>query len=311
MPSLPLLDESRHFDVLCLGLNACDHLCLIDAYPEPGHKQRISRRVTSGGGQCATAACCLARLGHRVCYGGVCGQDEAGDKAGPWLEEFGVAHLGLKQKSGSGSQQAWIMVRAHDGERTIFWERDESLCLWPEDLDPDLIGSCRVLHLDGHFLEASLAAAEIAKKNGVLVSLDGERVYPGTEKLVGLCDVVVGERSFPTRLTGEKDPDKALAILSEMGPAWVGRTMGHEGAVLLAQGRQYHQEAFKVKVVDTTGAGDIFHAGLIHGILQGEKPEQALETASAVAAISVTELGGRSALPDQAELGLFLENHSS
>jgi sugar/nucleoside kinase (ribokinase family) len=203
------------------------------------------------------------------------------------------------------------MVRAHDGERTIFWERDESLCLLPEDLDPNLIASCRVLHLDGHFLEASLAAAKIAKESGVLVSLDGERVYPGTEKLVSLCDVVVGERSFPSRLTGEKDPDKALAILSEMGPAWVGRTMGSEGAVLLANGREYRRKAFKVKAVDTTGAGDILHAGMIHGILKGQEPEQALATACAVAAFSVTELGGRSALPDQAELRDFMEKQSS
>ena len=132
-----------------------------------------------------------------------------------------------------------------------------------------------------------------------MVSLDGEKVYPGTEKLVSLCQVVVGCEDFAQRLTGHADPGQALKELSRMGPAWAGRTLGERGVELLAGGEYFHQRAFKVAAVDTTGAGDVFHAGLVHAMLLGQGPQEALATASACAAISTTALGGRSALPDR------------
>ena len=303
----PLIADSRRpWDVLCLGLNASDHLCLIPSFPQAGSKLRMSRMVAAGGGQAATAACALARLGHRVAYAGVAGGDEAGSRAGPRLEKFGVAPLGLVCKPGASSQQAFIMVEQDSGERTIIWSRDRSCRLEPADLDPELLSSCRVLHLDGHFIEASLAAACLARKAGALVSLDGERIHPGSRELVSLCHIVVGEQSYPQRLTGIDDPAAALEALSALGPAWVGRTLGAGGAELLVAGKMYRHPGFSVEVVDTTGAGDVFHAGLVHGVLLDQSPDQALATACALAAISVTDLGGRSALPDLAGLEAFL-----
>ncbi len=303
---LPPLPPPRRYDVLCLGLNACDHLCLVERFPRRGEKEAVLEMKTCGGGQAATAACALARLGHRVAYAGVCGDDEAGRRAAPWLRRFGVDPAGLVQLPGTGSQEAFIMVERSGGERTIVWYRDPACRLDPSHLDPDLIASARVLHLDGHFLEASLGAARLARRAGVLVSLDGEKVLPGSEKLVGLCDVVVGCQDYPQRLCGKDDPAKALAELARMGPAWVGRTLGAGGAELLVAGRHYYQPAFAVEAVDTTGAGDVFHAGLVHAVLQGQDPARALATAAALAAISVTALGGRSALADRRRLEEFL-----
>ena len=309
MPALP--SSERPFDALCLGLNACDHLCLVDKLPDAGGKLRMSRFLTCGGGQAATAACTLARLGYRAAYGGVCGDDEAGRRVRPWLEEFGVKPLGLVTLQGTGSQQAFIMVEENDAERTIVWFRDEACRLEAAHLDPELIASCRILHLDGHFLEASLEAARLARAHDVLVSLDGEKVYPGTEELVSLCHVVVGCEDFAQRLTGRLDPGRALETLSEMGPVWVGRTLGERGAELMAGGEYFHQRAFTVTAVDTTGAGDVFHAGLVHALLQGQGPQKALATASACAAISITALGGRNALPDLETLNQFLITQNS
>lgn len=304
--NLPPLAPPRRYDVLCLGLNACDHLCLVERFPRRGDKEPILEMKTCGGGQAATAACALARLGHRVAYAGVCGDDEAGRRAAPWLRQFGVDPAGLVQLPGTGSQQAFIMVERSGGERTIVWYRDPACRLDPSHLDPELIASCRVLHLDGHFLEASLEAARLARRFGVLVSLDGEKVLPGSEELVALCDVVVGYEDYAQRLCGMDDPAKALAELARMGPAWVGRTMGAGGAELLVAGRRHYQPAFEVEAMDTTGAGDVFHAGLVHAVLMGQDPAQALATAAALAAISVTALGGRSALADRQRLEEFL-----
>ncbi len=303
---VPGHSPQRPWDALCLGLNATDHLCLIPERPTWGGKLRMRRLVSMGGGQAATAACCLARLGHRVAYAGVCGDDEPGRRAAPWLAQFGVEPRGLVVKPGSVSQQAFIMVEERGGERTIVWSRDEACHLEPADLDPALIAGCRVLHLDGHFWQASLKAAELAHAAGAVVSLDAERVFAGTAELVGRCDVVVGCQDFAQRLLGIEDPRRALEGLASLGPAWVGRTLGAQGAELLVAGRHYHHPGFAVAAVDTTGAGDVFHAGLVHALLLGLPPQEALAVANAAAAISVTGLGGRAALPTRPELESFL-----
>ena len=296
----------RPFDALCLGLNAIDHLCLIPRRPDWGGKLRMRRLATMGGGQAATASCALARLGHRVAYAGVCGDDGPGQCAGPWLRQWGVDPRGLVVKPGTISQQSFIMVEERGGERTIIWTRDEACHLEPQDLDPGLIAACRVLHLDGHFWQASLKAARLAREAGALVSLDAERVFEGTAELVSLCDVVVGSEDFAQRLFDEPDPERALRRLAGLGPAWVGRTLGAAGAELLAGGRRYAHPGFGVLAVDTTGAGDVFHAGLVHALLLGQGPQDALATACGLAAISVTALGGRGALADRAGLEAFL-----
>jgi sulfofructose kinase len=300
-PFSPPPARGRRYDAVCLGLNAFDHLCVLERFPPRGGKIRMRQMTTSGGGQSATAACCLARLGWRVAYGGVCGDDEPGGKAGPWLREFGVDPAGLLLKPGVSSQQAFIMVEEKTAERTIVWHRDEACRLEPEEVAPELIRAGRVLHLD----------ARIARANGLVVSLDGERVYDQTPELVALCQVVVGSRRFPQRLTGIEDPDESLKALAALGPVWAGRTLGEDGAEMLAWGRYIREPGFKVAAVDTTGAGDVFHAGLVHAVLMGESPDQALATACAAAAISVTALGGRSALPDRPGLERFLAEHRS
>ncbi len=294
--------KGRPFDVLCLGLNSLDHLCLVPGWPERGGKLRTERMEVGGGGQAATAACALARLGHRVAYAGVRGDDAAGWEAEPALRSWGVDPAGLVIKPGTRSQQAFIMVERDGGERTIIWYRDEACRFEPADLDPALVASSQVLHLDGHFQEASLEAARLARRAGLVVSLDGERVHPGSEELVSLCHLVLGCEDYPQRLTGEQDPERALKRLAGLGPLWAGRTLGARGAEMLAGGELHRQAGFTVEALDTTGAGDVFHAGLLHGLLLGQGPAPALATACAAAALSVTGLGGRSALPDRGQV---------
>jgi sulfofructose kinase len=306
---LKTLLPDRPFGAVCLGFATCDYLCLVPEFPPRGQKTYISRMVIDGGGQAATAACLLSRLGHKTAYVGVCGDDEAGSKIKPWFDEYGVDSSGLVLRPGQSSLQSFIMVEEGSAERTIVCHHGSSRKLRPQDLNPELIAQARVLHLDGHFIQASLEAARMAKRHGVLISMDGERIFPETKELVSMCDVVVGCHDFAQRLTGKTDPQDALRALADLGPAWTGRTMGAEGAEMLAAGRLYRQPAFQVQALDTTGAGDVFHGGLVHAILLGLEPQRALATASALAAVSVTGLGGRSTLPDREGLRAFMHGH--
>ncbi len=309
--SLKALPGRRRFAALCLGMVTVDYLCLVPQYPRRGAKTYVTEMSIDGGGQAATAACALAHLGHRVSVAGVCGDDDAGLKCMKWFDQYGVDTGGISLRPGEKSLQSFIMVEEDTAERTIVCHHGSNSWLTPRDLNPELITSAQVLHLDGHFMQASLEAARIAKSSGVLVSMDGERVFDETEELVSLCDVVVGCEDFAQRLTGTDDPHKALRALSAMGPAWAGRTMGTGGAELLAGGRMYYQPAYRVPALDTTGAGDVFHGGMVHAVLLGQPPQEALATASALAAISITGLGGRSALPDRAGLEDFIQEHIS
>ncbi|MCF8063715.1 MAG: hypothetical protein K9K65_04310 [Desulfarculaceae bacterium] len=271
----------------------------------------MRRMINSGGGQAATAACALARLGHRVSYAGAVGDDQAGRLAQTRLGEFGVDTGGLVVKPGARSQEAFILVEEGGGERTIVWARDETCRLEPDDLSREQLVSCRLLHLDGHFIAAGLEAARVARAAGAVVTLDAERVREGTAELVSLCHVVMGDRDFAQRLTGKDNPTEALKALADMGPLWAGRTMGEGGAQLLAKGELFSHPGFAVRALDTTGAGDVFHAGMADAILLGQGPGQTLASACALAAISVTALGGRTALPDRAGLEAFLRQHAS
>ncbi|MCB2190224.1 MAG: hypothetical protein KQI62_01580 [Deltaproteobacteria bacterium] len=298
----------RPWDAICLGLNASDHLCLVPRYPTRGSKIRMRQIINSGGGQAATAACALARLGHRVSYAGAVGDDQAGRLAEPRMARFGVDTDGLVVKPGVQSQEAFILVEQEGGERTIIWTRDDACTLEPGDLDRARLASCRLLHLDGHFMGASLEAARIARAAGAVVTLDAEKVRDGTAELVGLCHVVMGERDFAQRLTGKHDPLEALSAMAAMGPLWAGRTVGAQGAQMLVQGELVSHPGYAVQAKDTTGAGDVFHAGMAHAILEGQGPRQALATACALAAISVTAMGGRTALPTRRELDAFISD---
>ena len=140
----------------------------------------MRQMINSGGGQAATAACALARLGHRVSYAGAVGDDDTGSLALPRL----VTSLGSTTGGSGGqapgaarSQEAFILVRRAGGERTIVWTRDEACCLEPRDLDREprsLPAGCCIWTATSFEL-ASLEAARVARASGAVVTLDAEK----------------------------------------------------------------------------------------------------------------------------------------
>jgi sugar/nucleoside kinase (ribokinase family) len=113
-------------------------------------------------------------------------------------------------------------------------------------------------------------------------------------ELIRCVDYLIVSRDFPARLTGERDLAAALKrIRDEYGCALVGATLGEGGVVAWDGTRLVHRAAYRVNVVDTTGAGDIFHAGFIYGLLQGWELERQLDFACAAAALNCTCQGAR------------------
>jgi sugar/nucleoside kinase (ribokinase family) len=208
------------------------------------------------------------------------------------FERLGVeAHL--MTATGCTSQQAVILVD-DAGERTVLWKRDNRLTLQPEELQREWITNARALHVDGHDTAAAVVAAGWAREAGVPVIADLDDVYPGVEALIEKVDYLITSRDIPGRLVGESDLRQSLpAVRTRFGCRLAAATLGQEG-VLAWDGLRFHYApAFQVKPVDTTGAGDIFHAGFIFGLLQGWMLSRQLAFACAAAALNCTALGAR------------------
>ena len=123
---------------------------------------------------------------------------------------------------------------------------------------------------------------------------DLDDLYPGVETLLENIDYLITSRDIPGRLTGDQNLRQSIpAVHSRYGCRLTAATLGHEG-VLAWDGSQFHYaSAFRVQPVDTTGAGDIFHAGFIYGLLQGWSLPHQLDFACAAAALNCTAAGAR------------------
>jgi sulfofructose kinase len=150
------------------------------------------------------------------------------------------------------------------------------------------------LHVDGHDTAAAIQAATWAKASNVPVIADLDEVYPGVQGLLGSIDYLIASRDIPGRLTGKANLRTALQSLqTRYGCRLTAATLGHEG-VIAWDGSQFHcAAAFRVESVDTTGAGDIFHAGFIYGLLQGWPIARQLDFACAAAALNCQAIGAR------------------
>lgn len=191
------------------------------------------------------------------------------------------------------SLQSFILVDP-TGERTVLWKRDPRLALLPEELDRDWIVNARLLHLDGHDTAAAALAAQWARAARIPVVADLDDLYSGYEALLPNIDFLITSRDIPARLTSEPDLRHSLPqVHRRYACRLTAATLGHEG-VLAWDGQQFHYvPAYRVTAVDTTGAGDIFHAGIIYAFLQGWPLQRQLEFACAAAALNCTSVGAR------------------
>jgi sulfofructose kinase len=282
-------------DLVGVGLNAMDTLIPLPAFPAPGSKTEYREVSVLPGGQVASTVVACQRWGLSTRYVGKLGDDDAGR-----LHREAFARAGVEARlitvPGGASPQSLIMVDP-TGERTILGRRDDRVILEPEDLDREWIVNARALHVDGHDTAAATVAAGWAREAGIPVIADLDEIYPGLEALLMKIDYLIVSRDFPLRLLGEDDLETALrGMQSRYGCVLAAATLGEDG-VLAWDGRRFHSAAaYRVPVADTTGAGDIFHAGFIYGLLQGWGLGRQLDFACAAAAMNCMKVGARSGI---------------
>lgn len=297
------------YDIVGVGHNCIDRLCLVEDYPKEDGSTHITQIQVQGGGAVATALVCASRLGKKTAMLGPIGTDSVSGEIVGLLEKDGVDCAHLNVLPGISGLQSFVMINPANGSRTKFPQRDNLPDLeWTEE-NRAVIQSARLLHLDGTNNANALAAARIAKEKGIIVSLDGCSMREDNAKNVALAemaDILIMNAKYPLRVTGLENYDAALLEMAGWGPKIVMCTLGDRGCKAVIEGRVENFPAFPVKAVDTTGAGDVFHGAFLCAYLDGMDLRTAIRFASATAALKCTKIGGRSGIPTNEEVRKFL-----
>ncbi len=295
-------------DFVALGCCSNDYLAILPEIPLDGKVQILSH-IVQGGGPAATAAVAAARLGMNAGFIGVAGDDEHGLRIIRELEQERICTAGMQIRKGCSSTFAYCWIEQDTGKRSIAWSRGDGEELSADEIDPESISHARVLHLDGHNIRGALAAAEIARRNGVKVSLDAGTPRPGMEELLPYVDLLIASEDFARRFTGEEDLERALFKLGENGSEVTGVTMGCKGSIALENGSLVHCPAFDIRAVDTTGAGDVYHGAFAVRYSETGDLRTSMRFASAVSALKCLKPGGRTGIPSRLEVESFLAGH--
>src|SRR6185295_173303 len=168
--------KNNTVDVVGLGLNAMDTICVVPQFPTPNTKTHMREVRVEAGGQVATALATCTRLGLKARYIGSVGTDHWGKAQIASLHEENL-DVHVREVENAASQVAIILLEEGVGERTILWRRDPLLQYPAEALNRELILDARLLHLDGCDSAAALQAARWAREGGLPVTIDIDEIY--------------------------------------------------------------------------------------------------------------------------------------
>jgi sugar/nucleoside kinase (ribokinase family) len=285
-------------EALFLGHAYIDVTMRTDALPAGDEKTVAEDYAVSFGGNAVTAGFACAKLGHDVHLLTTLARDWLGHMFAEMADAYGI-RLHPRKVARSSLSFVW----PNNGKRAILRARDDDYLQPFTRLD---ISSARLLHLDGHMADAAIHYARAAREKGVLVSLDGGALRPRIEELFDFVDVAVVSKKLCEQMSFSET--EMLAFLKSKGCRVGAVTVGEKGTFWYAEdGETHHLPSLHVpaeKVVDTSGAGDVFHGAYCASWL--ERPEASwrdhFEFARAASAYKVQHLGNEAGLPTHADI---------
>lgn len=294
-------------DVVGLGCCCWDLVGIVDEYPLLDQKRPLRELRQQGGGLVATATVAVARLGGQACFIGRVGDDDWGVKTSEAFVAENVSIEGLQMMAGHTSQFAFCIAHTPTGQRSIFYKYGSWPLLEPADLNQELVRSGKVLLVDFHHPRAAIQAAKWAREAGIPSVLDIERAGVETRDLLAAIDYPVVPEHFALEYGGGGTLEVAARRFLDFGPRAFVVTQGASGCTAFVEGEIIFQPAFRIDpVVDTTGAGDVFHGAFAYGLALGYDLRRNLRFASAAAALKCRQLGGRAGIPSMDEVTEFL-----
>ena len=279
-------------DVVGVGLNATDTLVAVADFPVCGSKVEYRDRSVMPGGQVASTVVACQTWGLSTRYVGKFGDDYAAQ-----LHEMAFNSVGVEAQTitveGASSLHNVILIDK-SGDRTVLCQRNDLMVLQPEELRREWIVNARVLHVDGRDTAAATQAAVWAREAGVPVTADLDDPYPGVDDLLANIDYLLVNNDFSHRLVNDSNLENCLRRMhSRFGCRIAAATLGEHGVMAWDGKQMIHRTAYRVPVLDTTGAGDIFRAGFIYGLLNEWPLDRQLDFSCAAAALNCMSSGAR------------------
>lgn len=294
-------------DLLGMGIIPFDLLFTVKKYPSAGHKIDAESFTMQGGGPVPNVAVGVSRLGFNTALIAPVGDDPFGKLMLDELKKDSVdtSYMLIKREP-TALASGWIEQTS--GNRTMVLSR--KIQVKPSDLILKNLPLPKILHLDGRDMPATLKLAKWAKRNNIIVSFDIGSMRNDVSEVFPYVDHLVVADAYALPFTNSKTARSAIKKLRAYCNGTIIVTEGIRGSVGQdSAGRAYlFQPAYKVKNVDTTGAGDCYHTGYLYGLLKGYPLAERMKVGSAAAALKCTKPGARTGIPTEDELLRFLKS---
>ncbi len=292
--------------VLCVGHAVEDRIYYVDAIPTIAAKHQALGYEAVGGGPAANAAVAISRLGGKALLSARLGDDPAGDSILRDLETENVDCSLVRQFHGNRSSTSAVFVDA-SGERLIVNDLDATMPASPDWLIAAFPDYADAVLADIRWPEGAKAALSKAKTQGLPAILDADHPFPHDDALLDAATHIAFSADGLKKFTNNNELEAALLDVATKTAAWVCVTNGGDGTLIAAESGINRTRAFNVNVVDTLGAGDIWHGAFALALAEGRREEDAVIFASGAAALKVSRKGGRNGAPTRAETDAFLQ----
>ncbi len=293
-------------DVVAIGNANVDIIMYVDKVPEEDEAIEAYDSIISAGGSASNYAVALARLGMKSGFIGRIGKDSFGEFIKKEFEKEGVDISNLIVDNEHPTGKVFIIV-TRNGVRRMIAYRGANAYMSREDIDEKYVSKAKVVHVASIRKKLAEAIAEIASKYGITFSYDPGSIvcHYSIEELRPIFSHVkilyLNLRELEC-LTKVKDPESASKLL-QYGPKLIVIKMGSKGSYLVLSEARIRVPPYKPrKVVDTTGAGDVFAAALTASLLKGYSLWDSALFASVAAGIKVERKGARNGIPCEHEV---------
>ncbi|MBN1494472.1 carbohydrate kinase family protein [Candidatus Peregrinibacteria bacterium] len=297
------------YDLVAIGGATVDHLNVVEHFPEKDQKIVPLWSSLQGGGQAATAVAAAAKLGLKTAMVGTVGEGPIGEFAMETLKKEGVDTSLMVQQKGKAPALSSIIIEDKIGSRTIVADRGQVKNLPLNEEMYEAIKNCKVVHSDAHFPEENMELIKFARKNGIPVCIDAEPHTPNHREFAKLADIFIVSRRFVENQFGH-DYERALKEYINNGAKIAVVTLGKYGAIGVQKEDMeiYSVPEYVVEpVVDTTGAGDVFHGAFLYAWLQKWDFKKIMKFSNVCASLKCLKIGGRLGMPTLAEALKALE----
>ncbi|MFH1699305.1 MAG: PfkB family carbohydrate kinase [Candidatus Zixiibacteriota bacterium] len=299
-------------DALGLGIAPVDFFVTMAAFPPAGKKiDGIPQSsAITGGGPVPNSLCTFSKLGGQASLIAPFGDDEWGRFARKELDKFGVHHNLCVSRRNCSSARAFAWIEQKSGNRTIVLDMPNRIFIHPRDIKLSHLPIPKMIHIDGRHLKAAVKLARWGKQVGARIMLDIGSVRNCVDELFPYLDFLICADDYATHYFKTRSINKAAAGFKKAGIPETVVTSGTNGSFGIdSDNNQLRQRAFKIKTIDTTGAGDAFHGAYLFGLLKGWDLDKKMKFASAAAAQKCLKPGARAGIPSYRQIMAFIKRH--